>query len=52
MSPESFGSSSTTYRSQVPFGAIPSKVDRFTCPEGVGAGAEKSSGLPRWFAGL
>ena len=49
--PSSFGSSSTTYRFQVPFGAIPSKVDKFTCPDGVGAGAEKSSGLPRKFAG-
>ena len=43
MSPASLISSSTTYRFQVPFGAIPSKVDRLICPEGAGAGAGNSS---------
>jgi len=41
--PRSLISSSTTHRFQVPFGAIPSKVDRLSCPEGAGAGAGNSS---------
>ena len=51
MSQGSLGSLSTTYRVQVPFGAVPSKVDRLTFPDGVGAGDGKSSGLPTWFVG-
>jgi hypothetical protein len=43
MAPMSLISSSTTHRFQVPFGAIPSKVERLTCPEGAGAGAGNSS---------
>jgi hypothetical protein len=41
--PRSLISSSTTHRFQVPFGTIPSKVERLICPEGVGAGAGNSS---------
>jgi hypothetical protein len=37
--PRSLISSSTTHKFQVPFGAIPSKVERLICPEGTGAGA-------------
>jgi hypothetical protein len=39
MLPKSNASSSTTNSFHVPFGAVPSKVERFTFPLGVGAGA-------------
>jgi hypothetical protein len=38
MLPTSIASSSTTNSRQVPFGAVPSKVERLTFPLGVGAG--------------
>ena len=47
MLPWSSEASSTTYRFQVPFGAIPSKVDRLTLPEGAGAGAGNGSPAPQ-----
>jgi hypothetical protein len=36
--PTSINSSSTTKSCQVPFGAVPSKIERLTFPLGVGAG--------------
>jgi hypothetical protein len=45
--PWSSEASSTTYRFQVPLGAIPSKVDRLTLPEGAGAGAGNGSPAPQ-----
>ena len=41
--PESPPASSTRYRFQVPFADSPSKTDRFTFPDGTGAGAGKTS---------
>jgi hypothetical protein len=43
MLPTSIASSSTTYSFHVPFGAVPSKIERLTFPLGVGAGAGKPS---------
>jgi hypothetical protein len=41
--PKSAPASSTMYSDHVPFGEPPSKVDRFTFPLGVGAGAGNTS---------
>ncbi len=41
--PMSAAASSTRYRFQVPFADRPSKTDRFTFPDGAGAGAGKTS---------
>jgi hypothetical protein len=38
MLPTSIASSSTTYSFHVPFGAVPSKIERLTFPLGAGAG--------------
>ena len=38
MLPTSIASSSTTYSCHVPFGAVPSKIERLSLPLGVGAG--------------
>ena len=46
MAPVSAGSSSSTYTFHVPFGDNPSKVERLTFPEGVGAGGGNRS--PDW----
>ena len=41
--PWSAAASSTRYRFQVPLADSPSKTDRFTFPDGTGAGAGKVS---------
>jgi hypothetical protein len=43
MVPESWAASSTRNRFQVPFADSPSNTDRFTFPDGTGAGAGKMS---------
>ena len=49
--PESVPKSSTTYSDHVPFGAVPTKVDRADEPvTGVGAGAGNGSPVPRLVA--
>jgi hypothetical protein len=46
MLPASTQQSSKTYRLQVPFGLVPSKVESATLPLGVGAGAGNGSPSP------
>jgi hypothetical protein len=43
MEPKSEAPSWTTYSDQVPFGVPPSKVEKVTCPLGVGAGLGNTS---------
>jgi hypothetical protein len=51
MLPRSRFASSTTHRFQVPFAAIPSKVDRLTFDDGAGAGAGNGSAAKGQLAG-